>query len=247
MKTKRPDVQAERLSGTAENYLSSIYKLEEWGVTPAAAQLAEYIRQLPKAEGLGTTLPSVLGMLRRLAREGLVEMSAQKQIHLTPTGRTQAETTIRRHRLAERMVVDLFGMELHLACIEGHRLEHAISPKLEEHIWERLGKPTTCPFGGPIPGSAYQPPPGGTLSLVEARPQRTYVVDRIAEEDPILLRYLVERGVLPGAELTVVDAGYYRGVLTFQTDKGEGSIGYQAAPRVRLRRPPSGGQQGARA
>ena len=145
MKTKRPDVQAERLSGTAENYLSSIYKLEEWGVTPAAAQLAEYIRQLPKAEGLGTTLPSVLGMLRRLAREGLVEMSAQKQIHLTPTGRTQAETTIRRHRLAERMVVDLFGMELHLACIEGHRLEHAISPSWRSTSGSAWASPPPAP------------------------------------------------------------------------------------------------------
>ena len=237
MKTKRAEVQQERLSGTAENYLSSIYKLEEWGVTPAAAQLAEYIRKLPKAEGLGTTLPSVLGMLRRLAREGLVEISGQKQIHLTPMGRGLAETTIRRHRLAERMVVDLFGMELHLACIEGHRLEHAISPKLEERIWEQLGKPTTCPFGGPIPGSAYQPPPGGTFSLAEARPRRSYVVDRIAEEDAILLRYLVEHGVLPDAELTVVDAGHYRGVLTFRTEAGEGALGYEAASRVRLRRP----------
>ena len=247
MTTKRLAARGDRLSGTAENYLSSIYKLEEWGVTPAAAQLAEYIRQIPKEEGLGTTLPSVLGMLRRMAREGLVEMSAQKQVHLTPTGRALAETTIRRHRLAERMVVDLFGMELHLACIEGHRLEHAISPKLEEHIWQRLGKPTTCPFGGPIPGSAYQPPPGGTLSLAEARPKRTYVVDRIAEEDPILLRYLVERGVLPDKDLTVVDAGYYRGVLTFRTEVGEGAVGYEAASRVRLRRPPSGTQQSAAA
>jgi DtxR family Mn-dependent transcriptional regulator len=238
MKTKRPDAQRERLSVTAENYLSSIYKLEEWGVTPAAAQLAEYIRHLPKEEGLGTTLPSVLGMLRRLVREGLVEISAQKQIHLTPTGRALAETTIRRHRLAERMVVDLLGMELHLACIEGHRLEHAISPALEEHIRERLGNPMTCPYGSPIPGSDYKPPPNGTLSLGEARPQRTYVVDRIADENPILLRYLVDRGVLPGEELTVVDAGYYRGVLSFQTEKGEGSIGYEAAPKVRLRRPP---------
>ena len=240
MKKKRADTQQERLSGTAENYLSSIYKMEEWGVTPSAAQLAEYIRHLPKEEGLGTTLPSVLGMLRRMVREGLVEISGQKQIYLTPTGRALAATTIRRHRLAECMVVDLLGMELHMACIEGHRLEHAISPALEELLWERLGKPTTCPFGSPIPGSEYQPPPGGTLSLADARPQRTYVVDRLAEEDPILLRYLVERGVLPGAELTVVDAGYYRGVLTFQTDKGEGAIGYQAAPSVRLRRPPSG-------
>ena len=237
MKKKRPDAHRERLSVTAENYLSSIYKLDEWGVTPAAAQLAEYIRHLPKEEGLGTTLPSVLGMLRRLVREGLVEISAQKQIHLTPTGRALAETTIRRHRLAERMVVDLLGMDLHLACIEGHRLEHAISPALEEHIRERLGNPTTCPYGSPIPGSDYTPPPGGTLSLGEARPHRTYVVDRIADENPILLRYLVERGVLPGAELTVVDAGYYRGVLSFQTDKGEGSIGYEAAPKVRLCRP----------
>jgi DtxR family Mn-dependent transcriptional regulator len=213
MKTKRPDVQAERLSGTAENYLSSIYKLEEWGVTPAAAQLAEYIRQLPKAEGLGTTLPSVLGMLRRLAREGLVEMSAQKQIHLTPTGRTQAETTIRRHRLAERMVVDLFGMELHLACIEGHRLEHAISPLLEEKIIAKLGNPETCPFGHPVPGSAYRSPKDA-IPLDQTEPGTEWIVDRIPEDDQGLLDYLVANSVLPGEVVSIEEVAPSRGVIT---------------------------------
>ena len=149
----------ERLSQVAENYLLSLYILGEEGLRATSGQLAEYIRTLPAGEGLGTTLPSITGMLRRMAREGLVEMTAAKEVKLTPRGVVLAEGMVRRHRLAERMVVDLLGLELHKAHEEAHRLEHAISPDLEVKIRERLGNPTTCPFGRPIPGSGYTPPP----------------------------------------------------------------------------------------
>ena len=86
-----------------------------------SGQLAEYIRTLPAGEGLGTTLPSITGMLRRMAREGLVELTASKEVKLTPRGVVLAEGMVRRHRLAERMVVDLLGLELHKAHEEAHK------------------------------------------------------------------------------------------------------------------------------
>jgi DtxR family Mn-dependent transcriptional regulator len=224
------------ISGTVENYLSSLYKLAEWGVTPTAVRLADYLRHLPATERLGSSLPSVLGMLRRMSREGLIKVSREKQVFLTAIGYELAEVTVRRHRLAECLVVNIIGMDLHLACVEGHSLEHAISLEMEVHLQRLLGKPTTSPFGAPIPGNGYVAPRGGIITLEEAVPGTVYHVDRVDEEDPILLRYLVEHGVLPNARFTVIEAGKYRGVLIFRTDEAEGSLGYGAVQRVRLKR-----------
>ena len=228
----------ERVSHVAQNYLLSLYVLSEDGARSTPAQLAEYIRHLPPTEHLGTSLPSVLGMVRRMVKEGLVEMSPAKEIHLTQRGKVLAEEMVRRHRLAERMVVDLLGLELHKAHVEAHRLEHAISPDVEAKIRQRLGNPGTCPFGRPIPGSGYSPPPGQRLTLDQVSPQRAYIVERVPEEDQELLRFLVEHGVVPDQELEVVEAGHYRGVITFRTRQGEAALDYEAASHIWVRRPP---------
>lgn len=234
---KAPD----RISTAAENYLQSLYKLKEEGLSTTPGNLAEYIRRLPAGEGVGTSLPSILGMLRRMAKEGLVTIPASKEVELTDKGRKAAESIARRHRLAERLVVDILGLKLHRAHIEAHRLEHAISPELEECIRTRLGNPTTNPFGRPIPGSGYQAPPGSIVSLAEAPEGSAYKVDRIPEEDPDLLEFLIAHGVIPGAVVTVVDQSKYRGVLVFRTELGESSLGYDAARWVWMRMPPQDG------
>ena len=223
-----------RVTETTENYLSSIYKLLEEGDKTTPAQIAEYIKLLPKAEGLGTSLPSVIAMLRRLEREGLVHFTPTKETELTEKGNSLAEDIVRRHRLAECMVVSLLGVELHLACVEGHRLEHAITPNLQRKIQGVLGNPTTCPFGGPIPGSGYKPPSIGFTTLALGSVGLDYVVVRIPEEDPALLQILVDRKVIPGAKLNNVDDGRYRGVLVFTTNDEEIAIGYKVAERIRI-------------
>jgi hypothetical protein len=106
-------------------------------------------------------------------------------------------------------VVDILGLDLYRAHIAAHRLEHAISPELEECIRVRLGNPTTNPFGRPIPGSGYQVPAGSIVSLADAPQGSTYEVDRIPEEDPELLAFLIDHGVVPGAVVTVVEEGKY--------------------------------------
>ena len=228
----------ERVSHAAQNYLLALYGLAEDGLRSTPAQLAETIRLVPPTEHLATSLPSVLSMVRRMAREGLVEMSADKEVRLTQRGKVLAEEMARRHRLAERLLVDLLGLELYKAEVEAHQLEHAISPDVEAKIRERLGNPTTCPFGHPIPGSGYSPPPGKRFTLDKTSPQQTYVVERIPEEDQDLLRFLIEHGVLPGQDLQVVEAGQYRGIITFQTSSGEAAVGYEAAARIWVRQPP---------
>ena len=150
-KSKKTQSPGARLSMATENYLLSIFQLEEQGTKATLTQLAEQIKRLPEGEGLGTSLPSVGGMIRRMLREGLVESTQNKDVVLTRKGRGSAESIVRRHRLAERMVVDLLGLDLHRAHEEAHRLEHAISPELEKRIAERLGQPHHVPIRSPHP------------------------------------------------------------------------------------------------
>ena len=225
-------VRSERLSPVAENYLLSLYVMGEEGLRATAGQLAEHLRGLPVGEGLGTSLPSVLGMLRRMAKEGLLELTPNKEVKLTSNGVVQAEGMVRRHRLAERMVVDMLGLELHKAHVEAHRLEHAISPDLESLIRDKLGNPTTCPFGGPIPGSGYIPSVSRKLTLDQAQSGTSYIVERVPEEDQALIVFLVEKSILPNKEIKVVEASPSRGIITIKTDTGEGSLGYVVAGRI---------------
>lgn len=223
-----------RLSMATENYLLSIFQLEEQGIRVTSTQLAEQLKRLPIGEGLGTSLPSVGGMLRRMIREGLVETTKDardKEVVLTPSGRKSAESMVRRHRLAERMVVDLLDLELHKAHVEAHRLEHAISPEVEEKIATRLGNPTTCPFGHPIPDSGYVGIQD-TVPLSTAHIGQRLVVDRVPEDDQALLQYLVTSRLVPGESVVVVEAAPYRGVIKLVCNENEVVVGYEVAERI---------------
>tara|TARA_Y100000588_G_scaffold205277_1_gene219113 strand:+ start:97 stop:792 length:696 start_codon:yes stop_codon:yes gene_type:complete len=202
-----------KLSMAMENYLLSILRLEEQSVVVTITKLAEHFKDLPKGEGLGTSVPSVSAMLKRMAREKLVVTNSSKEINLTDIGRQSAESILRRHRLAKKLVVDVLKVELPQSHEEAHRLEHAISPYLENKIVDLLGHPTTCPFGHPIPGSSYKPK-DGLLTLNEAKVGRSYTVDRLPEDDRELLEYFVGNEFLPGANFSVTDCSMPRGIIT---------------------------------
>ena len=214
-----------------ENYLLSIFRLEEQESRVTLTVLSEHLKTLPVGEGLGTSLPSVGGMIRRMVREGLVETAPNKDVVLTNRGRKSAESIVRRHRLAERMVVDLLGLELQKSHIEAHRLEHAISPQLEEKIVSRLGNPTTCPFGHPIPGSGHRPRMH-SIVLASAGPGQTVVVDRIPEDDQALLEYFVANKLVPGQAVVVKETAVPRGVITLICDGRELVFSYEVAAKI---------------
>ena len=225
------DTSAPRLSMGVENYLLSIYQLQEEDVRVTTTQLADRLRQLPEGEVLGATLPSVGAMLRRMVRDGLVETTRSKDVVLTQSGLNAAEGMVRRHRLAKRMVIDLLGVPPHRAHVEAHRLEHAISPYLADKIDERLGHPTTCPFGHPIPGSGYTPA-GDAVPLSQIAPGATAIVDRVPDQDQELLHYFVENGLMPGRRVEVVEAAPYRGVVKLDCDGAEVVVSYDVAERI---------------
>jgi DtxR family Mn-dependent transcriptional regulator len=216
-----------------ENYLLSIFRMEEQSVRVTYTQLSEHLKTLPVDEGLGTSLSSVVGMIRRMVREGLAETTANKDVVLTSEGHRSAESIVRRHRLAERMVVDILGLELHKAHVEAHRLEHAISPELEEKIVARLGNPTTCPFGHPIPGSGYIPH-NHSVTLDEARPGQSLEIDRIPEDDQSLLEYFVANDLIPGQPVKVKEAAMARGVITLECKDREVVFSYGVAELIKV-------------
>jgi DtxR family Mn-dependent transcriptional regulator len=217
-----------------ENYLLSIYLVEEQGQRVTNSNLVAQLRRVPETEHLGTSLPSVSGMLRRMEKEGLIRIAESRDIGLTPIGKTLAETIIRRHRLAARMVVDLLGLELWQVNAQAHMLEHAMSEEIERLIKKRLGNPKTDPFGQPIPGSGYAQPKD-VVTLDHSPTGKTMVIDRIPEDDEELVKYLDETGVLPGVQVTVEDVAPYRGVVSLKVDGRSAVLGYEVANRIRLR------------
>ena len=226
---------SDRLSPGTENYLLCLYKLWEDSEIPTITQLTDTLKQLPPTEGLGTSVPSVAGMIRRMQRQALVEIGADKRIRLTSRGQVGAEDIARRHRLAEWLVVSLLGMELYQAHNEAHRLEHGMSREFEQKLVERLGYPKRSPYGRPIPGSGEPRMPANAVTLDTATPNVAYMVDRVPEEDAKLLRFLSDSKIVPECQVTVVEAAPYLGVLEVATQLGKVSIGYNVARQILVR------------
>lgn len=216
-----------RLSMTMENYLLSIFRLQEEGQSVTITQLANHLRTLPEGEGLGTSLPSVASMVRRMNKEGFVSIDSKtKQVTFTKSGFANAEIIVRKHRLAERLVVDLFDVELYRAHTEAHLLEHAISPYLETKVLAKLGNPSTSPYGYPLPGSNYVIDKT-SIRLNETDSHMEFTVDRIPEDDESLLKYLVENRIIPGIHGTVTSINKSTGTIELNCSGSESVIGFE--------------------
>src|SRR4029077_6785250 len=122
----------------------AVHELEEESDAP--------IIQARLAERLGHSAPSVSEMVRRLRADGYLAVTGRK-VSLTTKGRARAESVVRKHRLAERLLTDIIGLEWHKSHVEARRWEHVISDDVEARLVELLDHPTTCPHGNPIPGT----------------------------------------------------------------------------------------------
>lgn len=211
-------------SPTVEAYLETIYNMRAEGKTVIAARLAERLHVTP---------PSVSGTLRRMVRDGLVRREGRELV-LTPRGQRAAEQIIRRHRLIERLLTDILGLGWAEAHQEASRLEHAISPRLEERIAIVLDHPSTCPHGNPIPGAPVEPKaPDATLDTVPEG--REIGIARITEEgerDPRLLAMFERIGLRPGVRFRVAEVAPYAGTMTLHGPSGAVVIGLSAAATV---------------
>jgi DtxR family Mn-dependent transcriptional regulator len=175
-----------------EEYLETMLGLDEEGVPVIQARIAER---------LGRSAPSVSEMLDRLTDEGYVSREGRR-LSLTESGRSLAEKVVRKHRLAERLLVDVIGLEWHKVHREAGRWEHVISDDVEARLIELLGDPATCPHGNPIPGSHSPAPAVETRSLADVSEGETVRLVRISEEVETnlgSLELLDEGGFIPGA------------------------------------------------
>jgi DtxR family Mn-dependent transcriptional regulator len=208
-----------------QDYLSAIYDLASTDTPVIGARLARHMH---------VSAPSIAEALRRMQKEGYVRVGSKKEIRLTAKGLGIAETIARRHRLLERWLTDVLGLDWARAHDEAHRLEHALSPVVEERLAELLGMPSTCPHGNPIPGmpapEAHHPVP-----LSQTVAGQSLVVDRITEEaeaDRQLLRFLWESGIRPGIRLTVKEVAPYAGTLSVEIEGRTVTLGLTAAHKI---------------
>jgi len=143
-------------------------------------------------------------MVHRLERDGLLRLDERREVRLTERGLEAASSIVRRHRLAERMLVDLLGYEWWKTHEEAERIEHAMSPEMEERLVRVLGDPQTCPHGNPMPGTTPRP----TRALERLATGERAAVERIPdqfEHEPGFLQYLDTQGVRPGVTLEMVE------------------------------------------
>ncbi len=220
-------------SKTIEDYLLNIYTLSSEGRTVIAARLAEALDVAP---------PTVTATLHRMATDGLITVSPQKEVGLTELGHTEAETMVRRHRLAERLLIDILGLDWADVHEEAHRFEHAISPRVEERILAVLGGPTTCPHGSPIPGTgAVQS--SEAFRVENARSGDHVVIDRIsedAENDRELLSFFQRSGLLPGRKFEVGEVEPYNSLIVLRGDGESIPVSFPVAHKIWVRKTASG-------
>lgn len=178
-----------------EEYLETILALEEEGVIVIQARLVERLGHSPQ---------SVSETVHRLMDEGYLQ-PLERGVALTPLGRRRAESVVRKHRLAERFLVDIVGLPWASAHVEAGRWEHVISDEVEARFAEILGNPSTCPHGNPIPGA---PPLEDHQERLSEVPEGAVVrLARITEQvevDTEALEYLGRSGLIPGVETEVV-------------------------------------------
>ena len=192
------------LVDTTEMYLRTILELEEEGVPALRARIAERLHQ---------SGPTVSQTVARMERDGLLTLEDDRHLSLTPAGRAKAIAVMRKHRLAELLLVNVIGMPYEEAHEEACRWEHVMSESVERKVYELLGRPTRSPYGNPIPGledlgivTSDSPPEGPERNLAFPGLTGKVVVSRISESvqtDPEVLRQLHSAGVDPGAHVVV--------------------------------------------
>jgi DtxR family transcriptional regulator, Mn-dependent transcriptional regulator len=222
---RRPGQRGAETTASVQDYLGAIYDLGGSGHAVIGARLAKHMQVSPAA---------VTEALQRMARAGYVRLGPSKEIAFTRKGKALAEVMARRHRLLERWLTDSLGLNWTEAHEEAHRLEHAISRRVEERLAAMLGMPSTCPHGNPIPGMP-EPLPTHPFPLDQADEGATVVVERITEEaeaDRKLLEHLWKNEVKPGARLRIDEVAPWAGTITALGNAGKIVLGLAAAGKI---------------
>lgn len=213
-----------------EDYLKAIFEAESEGEAVISATLANWLKVSP---------PAVTMALRRLTRDGLVDVRKDGQVRLTDEGRRIAKRIAVRHHLIERMLTEIFGMPWYRTHDEAERLEHAVSADFESLLVKKLGRGGACPHGNfAILDSPAQKRKRGYKLLSEAEPGQSYTVASVYERDARLGELLDTRGIRPGSELYLRERNYDQ-TLSIDTSAGAIVLGGPAAEKIWVSSPPS--------
>ncbi|HEV7167306.1 MAG TPA: metal-dependent transcriptional regulator [Micrococcaceae bacterium] len=201
------------LIDTTEMYLRTILELEEENIVALRARIAERLHHS------GPTVSQTVG---RMERDGLVVVTGDRHLELTDAGRKRATEVMRKHRLAERLLSDVIGLDWAYVHDEACRWEHVMSQRVEQRLYELLGQPAESPYGNPIPGlealggQSVQASTEGLMTLLDAMalytPSSKVVLCRLSERiqvEPELLTQLDEGGLRPGAKVSLEQVGEY--------------------------------------
>lgn len=188
-----------RITISKENYLKTISEAESEGEVVKAVTLTRW---------LNVSAPAVTMAIKRLKRDGLIEVGREGHITLTGPGREIANRLLYRHHLIERMLTEVFGLEWYKVHDEAEQLEHAVSPDFEQKLVEKLGAEGACPHGNILgaesPASRRE---RGFKPLDEARAGEQVTVASVYERDRQLLEHLDSLGVRPGVRVHITAAG----------------------------------------
>ena len=204
-----------------EDYLQQIRSLEEDGLQCTATLLAQT---------LGVSLPSASEMLKRLAGESYLTRERDGSVQLTPEGRALAHKILRRHRLIERLLTDVLGMPWHQVHAEAHRIEHAVSSTVEEHLLKSLEFPEYCPHGHPICAVDRR----SLRPLLSVGEGEEVGVTQISEIKDDLHPFLDQMGIVPGTMLKVLEIAPFEGPLSLAGDAGTVTLGREVAEFIQV-------------
>jgi DtxR family transcriptional regulator, Mn-dependent transcriptional regulator len=207
----------EPLTHSIQDYLKYIHELNANGVPASTTELARRLNIAPA---------SVTGMLQKLAssRSSLVRYKKYQGVTLTKAGERAALEVLRHHRLLETYLVRFLGYPWDEVHEEACRLEHVISEDFETRIASALGNPRRDPHGAPIPDKDLSMPTIGTRRLASLRTHESAIIQRVPDDDPALLRYLGEVGIVPEARVTVSNYSELDGNLTLRVEGRESNI-----------------------
>lgn len=211
------------LSQSIEDYLKAIYKLQTDEKGASTTKIAE---------AMDVSSASATNMLKRLAKMGLVDYESYRGASLTESGNKIALEVIRHHRLLELYLLEVMGYSWDEVHDEAEKLEHHISEQFEDKIAELLDHPTHDPHGDPIPSKDGIMPRMEVEPLTGAEEGRSYIVSRVKNQDPELLRYLEKIGLLPGAQITIKEKAPFEGPVTINIETNEQVLGYDMARHI---------------
>ncbi len=220
-----PSPDLKELNPASKEYLEAIYELHEEGHRVLQARISQR---------LGLSPASVSEGVKRLVADGYVTVEGTRDLRLTAEGKVIAETLVRRHRLAERMLTDILGIPWHLCHEQAEDWEKVMTPEVEQKILEKLGGAPTCPHGNPIPGTESAIPWSDLKPVAAMEPGDRGRLTRLLEDvelDHDVLLFLEQHTLTPGHDLAVAGIGP-DGTRTLEVEGRVVALGAQLADNL---------------